>query len=59
VTAYVSKEWQFSSEFYRGLAGYYKAKGSKGMILVSNNSAEGEMGNAFVKQLYSLSLVPF
>ena len=50
--AYVSKEWQYPPEFYRGLARQFKAKNIEGIFLVSNNSAEGELGSAFVKQHY-------
>ncbi len=52
IVAHLSKEWQYPPEFYRGLARQYKSQGLRGVFLVSQNSAEGEVGSAFVQQHY-------
>ncbi|QQR75244.1 MAG: hypothetical protein IPJ17_06615 [Holophagales bacterium] len=49
-TVYLSKEWQFPSEFYRGLGSRLAAEGLAGVVLVSNVSGAGELGSAFVDE---------
>lgn len=50
--AYVSKEWQYPPEFFNGLWDEFDSEGIAGLVLVSNNSTEGELGCAFVEQHY-------
>ena len=52
ITASLSKEWEYPPEFYRGIARYYAGLNSSGIIITANNSGEGELGPAFVKQHY-------
>jgi hypothetical protein len=52
VTASLSKEWEYPPEFYRGLARFFSGLNASGIIVIANNSGEGELGSAFVKQHY-------